>query len=176
MSAARMLSLLLSLTLLPLLGCDEVKDAADDLLEREAGCTAAQLGDTQEADLPHCSRAIACCMFLKGECGNVQLFTPPAEVVQACNANNTALASAIEGYREITDDTCPDELQAEACADGAEETRANYRKAIDLGDSQGLGSETAPSCKLIVEETIQRLNDELGDKAPLLPEACEPMP
>jgi len=175
MSAARWPIAVLALSLLLVAGCDEVKDAADDLLEREAGCTAEQLGDTQEEALPHCSRAIACCKFLKGECGSIQLFSAPQEVVQACNINEEALTRAIGGYREISDDNCPDELEAEACADGADKTRENYRLAIDMGQGEGLGAEGAPSCKLIVDETINRLNDELGDKAALLPEACEPM-
>jgi len=170
------LSLLLFLPLLlPAAGCDEIADAVDEQLEEQAGCTAEQLGDLQEPDLPHCSRAIACCKFLEGECGEVRFFSPPAEIVQACQTNEQVLGKTLVEYRKIEEGSCPEYLEADACNDGAEQTRARYRAVVDEGQATAFGAQGAPSCRLIVEQTINRLDDELGEKARYLPEACEQM-
>ena len=173
MPKLRSMLLLLCLPLL-LSACDEAKEAAEDLVEDQAGCSDEQLGDLKEPDLPHCSKAIACCKFLKGECGEVRFFTPPEEVLQACDINEAVLAAVLEKYRAIDGETCPEYLKQESCAEGMEQTRSNYRDVVDLGESEH-AAEDAPSCRLIVQETVNRLNDEIGDAACYLPEACERM-
>ncbi len=156
------------------LGCGILKDAAEKVIEDEAGCTDQQLGNLNEPELPNCSKAVACCKFVKGECGEVKLFTAPDGVIQACNVNETVLANIIEEYQGLTDGTCPDYLTEEACQEGLAKTKENYRKTVDGGDLTMAGA-NAPSCQLIVDETVNRLTEQLGATASLLPAACEPV-
>ena len=155
-------------------GCSALKDAAEQVIENEAGCTEAQLGALNEPDLPHCSKAIACCKFIKGECGEIQLFTAPGAAVEACNINETVLSEILDEYHGISDGKCPPYLSEEACQDGVEKTRENFRKVVDEGDLSMAGA-NSPSCQLIVDETVNELNDLLGATAVMLPEACEAM-
>lgn len=168
------LSLIVLVVSLSTLGCGILKDAAEKVIEDEAGCTAEQLGTLDEPDLPNCSKAVACCKFIKGECGEIKLFAAPDEVIQACNINETVLAEVIGEYQGLTEGDCPPYLTDEACQDGLAKTRENYARAVDLGDLS-VASNNAPSCQLIVDETVNRLNDKLGTAASLLPEACEPV-
>ena len=149
-----------------------MKEATENVIESEAGCTEQQLGDLNEPALPNCSKAVACCKFVKGECGEVTLFTPPDEVIQACNLNQAVLTEVIHEYQAIGEGTCPDALKDEACKEGTEQTRANYVKVVDQGDL-GQAEAGAPSCLLIVDQTINVLNEELGENAAFLPKACE---
>jgi len=155
-------------------GCDALKDAADKVIESEAGCTEEQLGNLDEPELPNCSKAVACCKFIKGECGTITLFTPPQEAIEACNANEAVLKQVIEEYQGITEDSCPSYLTEDSCQEGLEKTKENYRKAIDMGDVT-VGGKNAPSCQLIVDETVNKLNEKLGESSSLLPAACEPV-
>lgn len=155
-------------------GCEALKDAVDEVIENETGCTDEQLGALNEPDLPNCSKAVACCKFVKGECGEVTLITPPDGVIQACNVNETVLSGIIEEYQGLTEGDCPAALSAEACKDSLAETRENYRKAVDAGDVTLAGAD-APSCQLIVDETVNKLNESLGEAASFLPAACEPV-
>ncbi len=156
------------------IGCEALKDAAEQVIENEAGCTNEQLGTLNEPDLPNCSKAVACCKFVKGECGEITLFTAPDGIVQACNMNEAVLAEIIGEYQGLTEGDCPDYLSEEACKDGLAKTRENYRNTMDGGDVTFAGA-NAPSCQLIVDETVNTLNDSLGATASLLPEACEPV-
>jgi len=156
------------------IGCEALKDAAEQVVEDEAGCTDEQLGTLNEPDLPNCSKAVACCKFIKGECGEITLFTAPDGVVQACGVNETVLSEIIGEYQGLTDGDCPDSLSDEACQDGLAKTRENYRKTLDGGEATFAGENT-PSCQLIVDETVNKLNEQLGEASTFLPEACEPV-
>ncbi len=156
------------------IGCEALKDAAEKVVEDEAGCTDEQLGTLNEPDLPNCSKAVACCKFVKGECGEITLFTAPDGIIQACNVNETVLSGIIEEYQGLTEGDCPASLSDEACKDGLAKTRENYRKTMDAGDVSLAGAD-APNCQLIVDETVNKLNESLGASASVLPEACEPV-
>jgi hypothetical protein len=175
MKSIQVTSLVVCITVFALVGvsCEVLKDAADKIIEAESGCTQNQLGNLNEPDLPNCSKAVACCKFLKGECGDIQLFTPPESVLTACNTNETVLKELIETYQGMTDGTCPDILSEESCGEGLTKTKENYILAVDQGIT-GMGIEDGLSCKLIVEETVNKLNDKLGANAQFLPAACEP--
>jgi len=153
-------------------GSCDFGDAAEKILEQSAGCKDSQLGNLNEPDLPNCSKAVACCKFIKGECGEITLFDFPQEVEEACNLNESVLKEAIEQYQGIAEGECPAYLTEDACQEGVEETREAYRNTIDLGqiDKASVG---APSCKMIVENTIVPLNEGLGSTAKYLPAACE---
>jgi len=153
-------------------GCEALKDAVEEATEEALGCTEEQLGNLDEPELPYCSKAVACCKFIKGECGEVTAFTAPDEAIAACNANEALLAELIEEYQGITDTTCPKYLNEDACAEGLEKTKENYAKAVDQGELTMAGKDT-PSCKMIVDETVNQLNEKLGASAKFLPEACE---
>jgi hypothetical protein len=168
----RFLTIVLCLAVLGLTSCDALKDAVDEVIESETGCTATDLGTLAEPDLPMCSKAVACCKYIKGECGKSQLLEFPDGVIAVCNAQETVLAEAITQYQGITDGDCPGFLTADACTDGLETTKENYRKTIDEGSNE-LASNTAPSCTMIVDETVIPLNDSLGNQAQYLPAACE---
>jgi len=163
---------LLGIALTVVCSCEELKDATDKFLEHQTGCKEADLGKLNEPALPNCTKAVACCKFLKGECGNVDLFNFPDEVLQVCDVNEAVLGKAIEQYQGIKDNECPEYLTQESCTGGLDKTRENYRKVIDEGLTAG-GSDTAPSCKFIVDETVVPLNEGLGTQAQYLPKACE---
>lgn len=148
------------------------EDAVKEAIEESAGCTEEDLGNLNEPQMPNCSKAVACCMFIRGQCGEVTLFTPPEEVVQACEANEAVLSEVIQEYQGLTEGDCPSYLADNACAEGLEQTKENYREAVDQGkvDKAAAG---APSCKLIIEETVVPLNEGLGTQASYLPTACE---
>ncbi|MBM4353544.1 MAG: hypothetical protein FJ109_07060 [Deltaproteobacteria bacterium] len=153
-------------------GCEELKEATDQLVEQAAGCKDADLGKLNEPALPNCTKAVACCKFVKGECGSVDLFSFPDEVLQVCNVNEAVLGKAIEQYQAIKENECPEYLTEESCAGGIEKTRENFQKVVDQGLTTG-GSDTAPSCKFIVDQTVVPLNEGLGLQAKFLPKACE---
>ncbi len=153
-------------------GCEAFKDAADQLLEQQTGCKEADLGKLNEPALPNCTKAVACCKFIQGECGNVDLFNFPDEVLNVCEVNEAVLGKAIEQYQAIKENECPEYLTEESCAGGVDKTRENFRKVIDEGLTAG-GSDNAPSCKLIVDSTVVPLNEGLGAQAEFLPKACE---
>jgi hypothetical protein len=163
---------MLGMLLFVVCSCEALKDATDKVLEDQAGCKEADLGKLNEPALPNCTKAVACCKFLQGECGNVDLFSFPDEVLQACEVNEAVLAEAIEQYQGITENECPKYLTEESCGEGIEKTRANFRKVVDEGSATG-GVETAPSCKFIVDQTIVPLNKAMGSQAQFLPKACE---
>jgi len=152
--------------------CSAVEDAVKESIEQQAGCSKEQLGTLDEAALPNCSKAVACCKFIRGQCGETTLFDFPKEVVDACAANEAVLKEAIEQYQGIEEGVCPSYLKDEACAEGTEKTRENYAAAVDKGQV-GSGKENAPSCKLIIDNTVVPLNESLGDNAEYLPKACE---
>ncbi len=156
------------------IGCEALKDAAEQVVEDETGCTDKQLGNLNEPELPNCSKAVACCKFVKGECGEVTLFSPPDSIIQACNVNETVLSGIIEEYQGLSEGDCPDSLSDEACKNGLAKTRENYRKTMDAGDVTLAGA-SAPNCQLIVDQTVNKLNESLGGAASLLPNACEPV-
>jgi len=169
----RISSIAMFVVILGVLGaCEAIKDAAENLVEQQAGCKDADLGTLNEPALPNCTKAVACCKFIQGECGSVNLFNFPQEVLAACQLNESVLAQAIGQYQGISDNECPAYLKEESCADGLEETRENYRKVVDQGLASG-GSSTAPSCQLIVDNTVVPLNEGLGNQAKYLPKACE---
>ena len=149
-----------------------LEDAVEEALEASAGCSEEDLGKLNEPALPNCSKAVACCKFIKGECGEITLFDFPDEVIQACEANEMVLSELIGEYQGLTEGDCPKYLQDDACAEGLDKTKKNYREVVDQGkvDKAAAG---APSCKLIVEETVIPLNDGLGSEAKYLPTACE---
>ena len=99
------------------------------------------------------------------------------DVVTACNTSQEAITTAFDQYHAVdTNDECPSYLQPQSCASGKEQTKTNFVKVVDQGDTAaGLGAVGAPSCTLMVTETVNRANDELGDKAGYLPDACEKM-
>ena len=168
----KMWKILVVMCVVLLTGCSFLEEAADNVLEQSVGCSEADLGHLNEPDLPNCSKAVACCKFLKGECGDVNLFTPPEGVLTACNANEAVLGSVIEEYQGLAEGDCPTYLDPESCSEGLEKTRENYRKAVDQGDTE-VSTESSPSCKLIIDETIVPLNETLGTTARVLPSACE---
>jgi len=151
--------------------CDEVAKAADELLEKQAGCKEDQLGKYNEAALPSCSKAYSCCQFIQGECGETTIFDFPTEVAQACETNNSVLKAAIEEYQGIKEGECPSYLSEQACSGSVDDIKKNYVEVVDKGGPGG--SDAAPSCKLIVDETIVPLNAALDDTAKYLPKACE---
>ena len=153
-------------------GCDAASKAVESVIEAETGCTNAQLGNLNEPSLPNCSKAAACCKFVKGECGKSTLITPPQAVIEVCNVQETVLSSVITTYQGLKDGDCPEYLKAEGCADGLQKTQENYVATVDLGTGD-FSADNAPSCALIVEQTVHKLNDELGDSAKYLPAACE---
>ncbi len=164
--------MILGVLLTSLGGCEAVQEATENLVEQQAGCKEADLGNLNEPALPNCTKAVACCKFIQGECGTVDLFNFPEEVLAVCRLNESVLSEAISQYQGISDDECPGFLEEEACAQGFDETRENYRKVVDQGLSSG-GSDTAPSCRWIVEQTVVPLNQALGNQARFLPKACE---
>lgn len=149
-----------------------LEDAVEEAIEASAGCTEEDLGKLNEPALPNCSKAVACCKFIKGECGEITLFDFPEEVVQACDANELVLSELIDEYQGLTEGDCPKYLADDACAEGLDKTKENYREVVDQGkvDKAAAG---APSCKLIVEETVVPLNEGLESEAKYLPTACE---
>ncbi len=155
-----------------ILGCSSPSELLDEFVEHETGCTPAQLGNLDEPALPNCSKAIACCKVIKGDCGQIKLFTAPQTILDACNAQESVLSTAISTYQDLKEGECPVYLTQKSCDEGLDKTRENYISVVDQGNSEG-GSDTAPSCALIVQETVNALNDELGDSAKYLPEACE---
>lgn len=153
-------------------GCEAVQDAAQSLVEQQAGCKEADLGKLNEPDLPNCTKAVACCKFIQGKCGKVDLFNFPQEVLAGCQLNESVLSEAISQYQGISENQCPGFLKEEACTGGLDETRENYQEVVDQGLASG-GSATAPSCKMIVDQTVVPLNQGLGSQAKYLPKACE---
>lgn len=170
----RLIAILSLAAFLAFSGCEALKDAAEEAIEAEAGCTEEQLGDLDEPDLPYCSKAVACCKFIKGECGEITLFTAPPEAVAACNANEAVLTEFIQEYQGISETSCPKYLDESACKEGLDKTRENYQQTVDQGNMTMAGAQ-APSCKMIVDETVNELNEELGASAKFLPAACEPV-
>jgi hypothetical protein len=153
-------------------GCDALEEAAKDLIEKQTGCKADQLTGINNPDLPNCSKVAACCKFVQGECGETTMFTFPQEVVDACKTNETVIKKAFTEYEGITADNCPEYLNPDACTEGLEKTRENYVNVVDKGVMDS-GTEGAPSCKLIVDETVVPLNEQMGENADYLPKACE---
>lgn len=151
--------------------CDDAKDAVDEVVEKNLGCSKSDLGHLDEPDLPNCSALVACCKFLQGECGKIQVITPPQEVLDACAANEEFVGTAIEQYQAIDGETCPELLSEDACEDGVESTKEKYRASVDGGDGESL-AEGAPNCSTAVQETLVPLAEQLGDSADLLPDAC----
>ncbi len=174
MNSLRLLALSVSLALIavaaPQLGCDAAKEATDDFVEGQLGCTPAQLEGVDEPDLPDCSRVAACCKFVSGDCGQVR-FTPHPDVKAACDANEAVLATVISSYRAIDGEQCPAVLQASACEGGVDQTKAKFVEAVNDGVRTS-ASQESPSCRRISKETIGRLDETIGDAAEYLPEAC----
>lgn len=164
---------LIAVSLVTFSGCwDWFDDVAEEVIEGEMGCDNTQLASITEPALPNCSKVAACCKFLKGECGEVTLFTPPQSIIDICNANEQLFLDAIDTYKEISEDYCPEYLKEESCSGSVDDTRANYVNAIDNGVLDNV-VEGAPSCKTMLDATVGPLNDVLGDAARFLPAECE---